>query len=84
MTVGIGLSYQYATAHQEQPQQPRIGDSRDLQLPVLAAARADVFVTRDAKLHRITERVPMERFRVSTLKGFLEELDGQTAEGGSN
>jgi len=75
MAVGIALSYFYAKSLREQPQAVRIGDSRDLQHAILAASRADVFVTMDNRLRDLVARVPMDRLRVLAFNDFLRELE---------
>ena len=52
--------------------QPALGDSYDLWHALLASA-ADVFVTRDGRLAKSLERIPIEDFRVVTsLRALLD------------
>jgi predicted nucleic acid-binding protein len=77
MAVGTALSYFYAKSLQKQPQAVRIGDSRDLQHAVLAASRADVFVTMDNRLRDLVARVPMDHLRVLAFDDLLKELENR-------
>jgi predicted nucleic acid-binding protein len=74
MAIGIALSYFHAKALQKQPQEVDIGDSRDLQHAILAAARADVFATREKRLRTWAARVPIAQFRVLAFDDYLMEL----------
>jgi hypothetical protein len=69
MTVGIGLSFFYAQMIERL--QPQIGDAIDQKHAVMAASRAEVFVSNDRRLRRFANRVPMERFIVTDLVPFV-------------
>ncbi len=75
MAAGMALSYFHAKSLQPQPEEPDIGDSRDLQHPILAAARADIFATREKRLKALAARVPMAQFRVLAFDEYLKELN---------
>ncbi len=72
MMVGASLSFFYAWTFERQS--PKLGDSIDLLHAVSAAAVAETFVTDDAQLRRLLERVPLDNFKVIDLPAFLREI----------
>jgi hypothetical protein len=76
--VGVGLSFIYRTAVEKKS--PKPSDSRDIQHAVCAAAAADVFVTHDADLSLLLNRVPIKGLRVMRLHELLEVGRGRTTQ----
>ncbi len=72
MMVGASLSFLYAWTFERQSR--NLGDSIDLLHAVSAAAVAETFVTDDAQLRRLLERVPLDNFKVIDLPAFLREI----------
>lgn len=71
LCVGASLSLAYAETFEGRT--PKIGDSRDLQHAVLAAA-AETFVTQDGNFARLLTRIPIKDFQVVDLHGLLERI----------
>jgi hypothetical protein len=71
MAVGINLSLAYAETFEGRA--PDMGDSRDQQHAVLASA-ADVFVTGDARLADLLNRIPITDLQIMDLRSFLGML----------
>lgn len=74
MAIGVSASLMFAQVQRSAVQKPQPQDSRDLQHAVMAAARASIFVTDDAKLMRLVSRVPMTGFETVRLPEFLARL----------
>lgn len=72
MSVGLSLSLVYAQAFEGTT--PKPGDSRDLQHATMAAAGADVFVTNDAKLRTLLNRLPRLPLKVLDTQTFTRLL----------
>ena len=72
MMVGESLSYLYGLNLEERS--PSLGDSIDMLHAVSAAAVAETFVTDDAPLRQLVERVPLEGFEVLDLPTFLQRV----------
>ncbi|MGO9266003.1 MAG: hypothetical protein ACLQBA_14180 [Candidatus Binataceae bacterium] len=73
MMVGASLSFLYAWTFERQSR--NLGDSIDLLHAVSAAAVAETFVTDDAQLRRLLERVPLDNFAVVDLSTFLKTIE---------
>ncbi|WHZ17713.1 MAG: hypothetical protein OJF52_004566 [Nitrospira sp.] len=71
LAVGANLSLLYS--HHMENCTPASGDSRDILHAVLAST-ADVFVTNDKRLEAVLARVPVDGFRVMSLRKFLSIL----------
>jgi hypothetical protein len=68
-----GMSFIYRTAVEKRA--VRGSDSRDLHHAVCAAASADIFVTHDADLTILLNRIPGKCFRVLRLHELLDEIE---------
>lgn len=72
MRLYVGASLSLAYAETFEGRTPKIGDSRDLQHAVLAAA-ADMFVTQDENFAKLLARIPIEGFQVMNLHALLKQ-----------
>ncbi len=71
VAVGAGLSLIYS--HDFEGRAPKPGDSRDL-LHAVVASTAEVFVTNDESLETILTRIPVDGFKVMSLRTFMKSL----------
>jgi len=71
MAVGASISLAYAETFEKRT--PKIGDSRDMQHAILAAA-TDTFVINDKSFARLLGRVPINDFQVLDLHAFMERI----------
>ena len=73
--VGASLSYIYSLNHEKT--EPHLGDSRDL-LHAVSAAAVETFVTGDATLARILNRIPIDGLQVLKIQDFLNKFFGSS------
>ena len=71
LAVGANLSLLYS--HHFDNRAPDSGDSRDI-LHAIVASMADVFVTNDEDLEEVLARIPVDDFKVMSLRAFMESL----------